>query len=242
MIVASCQLLDIQNDVEASLSRIVEFGMEAERVGADLVCYPECFLQGYIVDEVKTREIAIDLSSEAFASLLRRVSAIKPMLVVGLVELSGEHLFNAAVVVKRGEVLGVYRKSRLLPREQLVFMPGDDFPVFKTNGMTFGINICYDLNFPECARAVADAGASLIVCPCNNMLRYQNAERWKEKHNPIRARRAVETNMWLLSSDVTGEREGRISYGPTALIDPEGSVVLQVPLGQEGMIVREIGL
>ena len=79
-----------------------------------------------------------------------------------------------------------------------------------------------------------------MVCPCYNMLSYGNAEKWKFKHNAIRAERTVETGLWLISADVTGERDGQISYGPTALIDPHGSVVTQVPLLEEGMIVQEI--
>jgi hypothetical protein len=46
--------------------------------------------------------------------------------------------------------------------------------------------------------------------------------------------------VWLLSSDVTGERGGRISYGPTAVIDPRGTVVDQVPLMTTGMALAEI--
>lgn len=48
--------------------------------------------------------------------------------------------------------------------------------------------------------------------------------------------------MWLLSSDVTGEREGKIAYGPTALIDPSGKVVEQVPLMTEGLLVAEVSV
>ncbi|HAH44739.1 MAG TPA: carbon-nitrogen hydrolase family protein, partial [Planctomycetaceae bacterium] len=41
-------------------------------------------------------------------------------------------------------------------------------------------------------------------------------------------------------ADVTGKRDGQIAYGPTALIDPEGTVVAQVPLMEEGLLVQEI--
>ena len=44
----------------------------------------------------------------------------------------------------------------------------------------------------------------------------------------------------MLSSDVTGERDDRVSYGPTALLNPQGEVVAQVPLLQPGLIVEEV--
>ena len=46
--------------------------------------------------------------------------------------------------------------------------------------------------------------------------------------------------MCLISSDVTGEWKGRVSYGPTAVIDETGSVVRQVELMQEGLIIHEL--
>ncbi|HVJ15927.1 MAG TPA: nitrilase-related carbon-nitrogen hydrolase, partial [Polyangiaceae bacterium] len=101
------------------------------------------------------------------------------------------------------------------------------------------INVCYDLQFPESAAAASEAGAELLACPCNNLLRPTTAEEWKLRHNQIRSERAREARGWILSSDVTGEHEGRIALGPTALIDPEGTVVAQVPLMTTGLLVVE---
>jgi predicted amidohydrolase len=106
--------------------------------------------------------------------------------------------------------------------------------------MKVGINICYDLNFPESIGALARAGADLVVCPCNNMLSRTAAEQWKWRHNAIRSERAREARMWLVSSDVTGERGDWVSYGPTAVIDPDGTVVDQVPLMTIGTVAAEV--
>jgi predicted amidohydrolase len=72
------------------------------------------------------------------------------------------------------------------------------------------------------------------------MLPHKNAETWKWKHNEIRAKRSLEAGIWLISSDVTGERDDCISYGPTVLINPQGVVVNQVPLMSEGLLIQEI--
>lgn len=72
------------------------------------------------------------------------------------------------------------------------------------------------------------------------MMRYQNAEFWKDKHNESRTERAKEGKLYILSSDVTGSRDGRISYGPTALIDDKGKVIEQVPLGEVGLLIITI--
>ncbi len=48
-------------------------------------------------------------------------------------------------------------------------------------------------------------------------------------HNSVRGERCRETGLWLVSADVTGERDGRISLGPTAVPNPAGEVVAQLP-------------
>lgn len=72
------------------------------------------------------------------------------------------------------------------------------------------------------------------------MMRYETAEKYKHLHHSMRIERVEENHVWFLSSDVTGEHNGRISYGPTSAINPEGEVVAQVPLMQTGMIIVEI--
>jgi hypothetical protein len=52
--------------------------------------------------------------------------------------------------------------------------------------------------------------------------------------------RVKENRVWLMSADVTGEREDHIAYGPTSAINPGGKVVAQVPLMETGMVVVEI--
>lgn len=59
-------------------------------------------------------------------------------------------------------------------------------------------------------------------------------------HNFARGERCRETGLWLVSADVTGERDGLISWGPTAVINPSGEVVAQLPLGKTGLLVFDI--
>lgn len=240
--IAGCQPHEVLGDVHANLRSIVEFSRQAEQAGARLMCFPECFLQGYIVDVDMTPSLAMSCDSADFAEVLDCLSAVKPVLVFGFIEEADGRLFNSAAVVNRGELLGCYRKKALLRREAQVFAEGDVTPVFDVDGVRFGVNICKDLNSPEYASVVASQGAILLVCPCNNMLATEAAWEWKDKHNKIRAERCVETSLWLLSSDVTGDRDGRISFGPTAVISPAGEVVAQAPLETTGMVLFDLPL
>lgn len=233
--IAVCQVPDIREDSGAALGWIERFAAEAQSEGAALVCFPECFLQGYLTEKERAEKYSIDLSSAAFQAILERLAHYRPVIVFGLIERAENDLFNTAVVIEKGVLLGKYRKTHLLAGER-IFKPGDEYPVFQINGLKFGINICYDTQFAEPAANLAKQGARLILCPANNMMRAETAEKYKHLHHRMRIERVRETKVWLLSADVTGRREGRISYGPTSAIDPAGKVVAQVPLMETGMI------
>jgi len=240
MKVAACQLPDVRNDVPRALSLIKKYAADAQERDANLICFPECFLQGYDIRAENVAEVAVDLNSDEFAHLLRELEHLEPVIVVGLIEREAGAFYNTAVAIEGGTLLARYRKTYLLKHEQSVFDPGKGSSIFDIAGTKVGINICYDLNFAESVASAAVAGAELLVCPCSNMMPRKTADEWKFRHHEIRSRRAREQSLWLVSSDVTGERDGLVSYGPTAVIDPNGVVIRQVPLMEAGMIVAEI--
>ncbi len=237
--IAAAQTVEFREDIAAALDCAADIAARAECEGAALLCFPECFLQGYLTEEAPARRNALELASPAFEAALSRLPRTGPMIVMGLIETEQGRLFNTAVVVDRGAVTGRYRKVHLLSGEK-IFDPGDDCRVFEIAGLRFGINICCDTNIPAAARRVADLGASLIVCPANNMHRRATAQALKQVHNSVRGERCRETGLWLMSADVTGERDGCVSWGPTAVLNPAGEVVAQLPLEKPGLLLFDI--
>jgi predicted amidohydrolase len=237
MRLGACQTPEILGDVDAALDVVHDF---AGRAAVDLLLFPECFLQGYLVTPAHVQGLAYDVRSPQFAAVLARLAGIRPMLVLGMIELWGGRYYNTALVIAGGRVVGSYRKTFLTEGER-VFTPGEAYPVFDCAGVRFGINICYDTRFPSAASAVAAAGAQVLLVPSQNMMRRDNAVRWQARHNEIRAQRVRETGLWLISADVTGERDSsRIGLGPTCVIDPAGRLVARVPAGTTGMAVADI--
>lgn len=235
--VGGCQTPEILGDNESALECIEAFAAQADAEGVELLLFPECFLQGYLVEEQHIHRYAMGLDELPYD----RLSRIEQTLVFGVIERRGGRFFNTVVVVEHGRLLGAYRKTHLVPGEA-IFDKGSEYPIFERSGITFGINICYDLQFAEAAAAVAAQGATLLLGSTQNMMRRKNAEHWKDLHNSIRAERVRETGMWLVSSDVTGERgTERIGYGPTCVFNPRAEIVAQVPLMTVGMAVADVG-
>lgn len=237
--IAAAQTIEFREDIEGALACATKLFDEAGNAGARLLCFPEGYLQGYFTDDTSARRVALDVKSREFNKLFERFPMSGPMIVMGFIEISKGRLFNSTLVMENSTVIGCYRKQYLLPGEH-AFTAGEDTPIFEVDSLKFGINICYDTNFSASARCVADLGAELIVCPANNMMRRDKAEFFKDAHNYGRGDRCRETGLWLISADVTGERDGRVSWGPTAVLNAAGQVVKQLPLEIPGLLVVDI--
>lgn len=240
MRIATCQLHEVLGDMDRAVSVLRTQALAAADGGAELVCFPEGFLQGYELRAGHVTHAALDLDSAAFRVLLRQFASIDPVIVVGLIERSGDHHFNTAVAIRRGAVLTRYRKTDLLPAEKDMFTAGDGPVVFDVSGVRIGLAICHDLTSPDFARRMAHQQAQVLVCPCNNMLPREVAEQWKDRHGVLRSERAREHGLWVVTSEVTGERDGWIACAPTAIIDSKGSVVAQVPKLEEGRVWADV--
>jgi predicted amidohydrolase len=240
MKIAVSQMPDVRGDVARATELIRTFTMEAACQGADLVCFPEGFVQGYDLDPTHVARVAIEADSPAFDDVWNHLAALDPVVVFGWIEREGDRFYNAAVAIEHGQILARYRKICLLPPERTVFGAGWDCPVFEVRGIRVALLICHDLAHAATVDQAAAAGADVLVCPCNNMLPQVLAEQWKDRHQSIRAQRAKEHDLWIVTSDVTGERDGCVAHGPSAIIDPRGFVVAQVPLREEGVVLAEI--
>ncbi|MDY0960471.1 carbon-nitrogen hydrolase family protein [Sphingomonas sp. CFBP8993] len=236
MRIAVVQCSSILDDPRRAGNVIVDRLRWADREGVDLIVFPEAFLLGHSYDPETIRSRA-NKGTPVIAALCERVEAFRATLVVGAFDLMDGQVFNSAFVVEGGQVVGRYAKAH--PNEPGV-TAGRDFPIFRRSAVSYGVNICNDANHPGAAQRIADQGGRLILYPLNNMLRSETADRWREKSLANLIDRARQTGCWVASSDVTGTSGGLMSWGCTAIVMPEGSVVGRVQELNEGVAVYDI--
>src|SRR5690606_27686717 len=140
-------------------------------------------------------------------------------IVAGLLEREGEVVYNTSVLIDRkGNLVGKYRKTSL-PREEIDggITPGTSFPVFDTDFGRIGMMICWDVFFPEPARALAQQGAEVIFLPI-----------WGGDLTLTRAR-AIENQVYVVSS----------TYDMiSAVFDQEGKVLKEAEQDGEVVVVE----
>jgi predicted amidohydrolase len=221
-------------DVPGIVERLLGDLASCDARGVDLALFPECYLQGYLLDRASLDAISFD--DDSLHRVLAPAAALNATFVLGLVERHKRSVFNTAAVIHHGAILGRYRKTKL-HRKEHAFDPGRDYPVFDRLDWKFGINICYDANFPGAAATISRQGARLICYPLNNMLPPDVADRWRGRSVESLRRRAGETGCWVVSSDVVGEHQAMICHGCTCIVNPAGEVVARVDEGREGVIL-----
>lgn len=237
MRLAVCQTLPRFADVEANL-RAIEARLASLR--ADLAIFPECALSGYGFD---SREAALRCAVTREGSEIARVrEALRRgecgAALVGLLERDGTRLFNAAMLIDRNGVAGVYRKTHLLQLGVDRFDdPGDlGLPIFEVAGARIGVLICFDFSFPEPSRVLKLKGAQLICVPTN----------WPEKaeiscdHAP--RVRAQENHVFVATCDRVGEEGGFRFRGRSRIVDFEGRVLAEASATDEATLELDLDL
>jgi len=111
--VAACAPIVAPADPAANAQRILGFWREADAAKAAILLTPELSLSGYAIDDLLLQGALLDSVEAAIASLLEASKQLFPVLIVGAPLRTNNAVFNCAVVIHRGEILGVAPKSYL---------------------------------------------------------------------------------------------------------------------------------
>jgi predicted amidohydrolase len=203
-----------------NLDQFAALVKQAAAQHADFVCLPEAItLVGTKLDYIGASE-PIPGPSTAYLAKVAKENNVH--LVAGLLEREGDVAYNTAVLIDRkGNLVGKYRKISL-PREEIDggLTPGNETPVFDTEFGKIGMMICWDVTFPETARALARNGAEIIFLPIAG------------GHVKLAMARALENQVYLVSS----------TYDMiSAVFDLEGNVIAEATAEQR-VVVTEVDL
>ncbi|MFJ8544900.1 carbon-nitrogen hydrolase family protein [Streptomyces sp. NPDC093586] len=202
-----------------NLKVLDEAAGRAAAAGAGLLVTSELFLTGYAIGDGIGR-LAEAADGEAADAIAETATRHGVAVAYGYPERAGESVFNSVQLISAdGTRLANYRKTHLFGCfEQEHFVPGEQ-PVVQAelNGLTVGLMICYDVEFPENVRAHALAGTDLLLVPTAQMHPFQFVA---ESVVPVRA---FENQMYVAYVNRVGQ-EGDFEFvGLSALAGPDGT-------------------
>jgi predicted amidohydrolase len=239
MRIALCQI-PVSSRPNINLRRVQLALQKAAEDGADLAVFPEATMIRF---GTNLRAAAEPLDGPFCSGLAAAAKETGVALVAGVFEPAPEgRVYNTAVVIDGGgDLVASYRKLHLFDaftqRESDFVAPGSAVLVAPVAGVSVGVQICYDIRFPELTRALAVGGASLVTVSAA-----WQAGLFKEEHwvTLLRAR-AIENTVWIAAVGQVPEPAEWI-HGVGYMPEPE-EVPTNAPTGVgRSMLIDPLGV
>jgi predicted amidohydrolase len=249
---ALAQMPVIGGQWEANLQCAVRFIGEAAQAGAAVVLLPEALDCGWCHESARIDAGSIP-NGAACMCLREAARASRIHVCAGLIERSGDQLFNSAVLISpEGEVLLHHRKLNELGMAHPLYALGDRLAVAHTPLGTIGLMICADAFAPGqvVSRALGMMGAQIILSPCawavppdHDNAKEPYGQLWLDNYGPV----AKGFQMWIAGASnvgrvADGEWSGHKCIGCSLVMNPSGEAVLRGPYGAEASALLQVDI
>ena len=218
--------------------------VQAAAEGAEVVCFPECYVPGYRATGKPVPPVDTAFLEGAWSSIARAAGDAKVAVVLGTERFVDGTARIAVLVINRdGTIAGIQDKVQLDPSEDGMYSPGSERRLFEVGPLTFGVVICHEgWRYPETVRWAARRGAHLVFHP-----HFGEAEPGSYRptafgdplntfHEKALLCRAAENTIYFASVNCAGEGSPTTS----AVVAPDGSVIAWQPYGAEGLLIADI--
>lgn len=211
---------DVKNgQVEHNLKTALGYLEELALKKSSLAVLPEMFSCSFDNENLREHSKATEKIIEKLALFAKD----SRMAIVGtLPEQENDQIYNTMVFIDvDGKVKGRYRKLHLfrLTNEHLYYTEGDKIVTIDSSFGRIGLMTCYDLRFPELARALFLKGAQMILVSA------QWPESRKRHWEILIKARCVENQLFMVCSNRTGKSDGLEFPGMSMVVDPLGNIL-----------------
>ena len=232
-------------DKQANVERGLVALEHAAGQGAQLVCYAELAFERFWPQKPASagyETLAEQVPGPTTRAFAARAKALGVVVVLNLFERDGDRCYDCSPVIDAdGTLLGRTRMVHITDyacfHERSYYAPGDTgAPVFDTAVGKIGVAICYDRHYPEYMRALALAGADLVLVPQAGSI-----GEWPDGLYEAEMRvAAFQNGYWVALCNRVGEEECLTFAGESFVCDPDGRVTARAGSGEETILVAEI--
>ncbi|WP_296180243.1 carbon-nitrogen hydrolase family protein [Pseudomonas sp. UBA1879] len=186
-----------------------------------LIVFPETHLMGFPSSDT-VAQVAEPLDGPTVHAVHQAARERNVSVVIGMAENDAGRFYNTTLLITPEGIALRYRKTHLWASDRGVFAAGDRYTTCLWNGLRVGMLICYDIEFPESARALAQLGAELIIVTNGNM------DPYGPTHRTAIMARAQENQAFAVMVNRVGEGDdGLVFAGGSALVDPFGTLLTE---------------
>lgn len=232
--IALAQMNCLVGDIPGNVDHISSYTARArDQLQAQVVVFPELAITGYPPEDLLLRPEFLDRSAEALEQLRREAAGID--VIVGHPHVWRGQLYNAASVLREGEIVHTYHKQ-LLPNysvfdEKRYFASGRQACVFDVQGVPVGLTICEDVWGPQPVARAARAGASLVI-NLNASPFHMDKYRSREE---ITQQRAHDNEVPMVYLNMVGGQDELVFDGASFVMGSDGAITQRAPAFTEDL-------
>ena len=241
----------VQLKITADLAANLERGLQAVRLaaadGAQLVLFPELAFTPFYPQHPASGDVGglaeavPGPTTDAFQALAGELGVV---IVINLFERAEDGTYDCSPVIDAdGTLLGRTRMVHITEypcfHEQQYYKASTlGAPVYETRVGRVGVAICYDRHFPEYMRALALAGADLVLVPQAGVV-----DEWPAGFFEGEMCTAAFQNGYFVALCNRVGQEDRLDFaGESFVCGPDGAVRARAPKGADGMLIADINL
>ena len=228
-------------DLQGNVAKILENVDAAKAQGADVVIFPELAIPGYPPEDLLLKPHFIEANLAALEEVAAAAQDI--LIVVGFVD-RRDDIYNGAAICCQGQVAGVYHKV-YLPNygvfdENRYFQTGHEAPVFRWGEVTFGVNICEDIWYPN-GPTVTQAllGGAQLIINISSSPYHAGEGGFRER---MLATRAADNTAIVAFCNLVGGQDELVFDGQSLLFDAQGELLARGRAFEEDLVVAALDL
>src|ERR1051325_1875273 len=219
---------------------------EAVRGGAEILCFPECFVPGYRAVNKQVAPPDSAFLERAWSTIAAAAAKANVAVIVGTERIVADRVVPTALVIDPdGTTAGFQDKVQLDPSEDTIYAPGSGRQVFESGRLKFGVAICHEgWRYPETVRYAAQRGAHVVFHP-----HFHEAEPGSYRpstfadpantfHEKAVLCRAAENTCYFASVNYAGAG----SPPTSAVAQPDGTLLCHQPYGEAGLLFANLDL
>ena len=226
-------------DTEQNRNRLARYVRSASQKNARIICFPEYSLSGY--DPAHFADMA-QPKTGMFCHTARTLAQTHNITIIaGFIEVYRQKYFVSQLIAHPDNTLQVYRKIHLAPPEQKVLTPGKNAILCDTDGVKFGIGICYDSHFPLLATRLTQKGAQILFFPhaSPNGTSMEKYHSWM-RHLPARA---FDNSLYVLATNQCGTNNAGLSFPAIIVaVGPNGRMIQKYTGHTEKMRILDLDM
>lgn len=239
---STCQFVG-SSDINKNKKKIISYMRTAAKQKSKLLLTHEACLTGYIGAELPSLE-HIDLTelNSAILEIAKEAKSLKIHIALGsiLFDAKKKEWTNSLIVINdKGKKVCSYDKTGLTRSDAKYFAQGETTPTFKIGRVIFGLQICFDVRFPEMYRSYFKKNVHVVLHAYHQTGVEGIALQRRDMVTAFQRVRSSENGIYTITANAMERSDKDLQWVPTFFINPRGDIIKALPSLKAGVITCE---